>query len=124
MYDHHLRLVQAIYELVNEVWIELLLGRPQRTPFCGVGTPVLWPQMRRRFGRAPGRPAARRCLRIEMRMETALLHAHFARHVRPMKPTRRGCGSAKLYPPEKALHKRRDSNCSHGESARSTSGRG
>ena len=58
------------------------LGRPQRIyavrvpllAFCGVaGAPALWPQMRRRFGRAPGRPAARRCLRIEMRMETALL---------------------------------------------------
>ena len=64
--------------------------------------------------------AARRCSRLEMRMETAVVHAHFTRHV--PKPTRRGCGSAKLYPPEKALHERRDSNCSHGESAQSTSG--
>ena len=47
------------------------------TPFCVVGAPALWPQTCRRFGRAPGRPAARRGLRIEMRMETALLHAHF-----------------------------------------------
>ena len=98
------------------------LGRPQRTPFLGVGAPVLWPRMRHGFGRARGRRAARRCLRLEMCMETAVVHAYFARHV--PKPTRRGCGSAKLYPPEKALHERRDSNCSHGESARSTSGRG
>ena len=98
------------------------VGRPQRTPFGGVGAPVLWPQMRHGFGRARGRRAARRCLRLEMCMETAVVHAYFARHV--PKPTRRGCGSAKLYPPEKALHERRGSNCSHGESARSTSGSG
>ena len=60
--------------------------------------------MRHGFGRARGRRAARRCLRLEMCMETAAVHAYFARHV--PKPTRRGCGSAKLYPPEKALHER------------------
>ena len=94
----------------------------QRTPFLGHGAPVFLPSARPGFGRARGRRAARRCLRFVCGMETALLHATFARHV--PKPTRRGCGSAKLYPPEKALHERRDSNCSHGESARSTSGRG
>ena len=77
--------------------------------------------MRRGFGRARGRRAARRCLRLEIRTETAVGHAYFAWHV--LKPTRRGCGSAKLYPPEQALHEQRDKNCSRGKSARSTSGR-
>ena len=44
--------------------------------------------MRHGFGRARGRRAARRCLRLEMCMETAVVHAYFARHV--PKPTRRG----------------------------------
>ena len=116
------RLSHRMHRLGLRMLIALSLGRPQRTPFWGVGAPVLWPQMRHGFGRARGRRAARRCLRLEMCMETAVVHAYFARHV--PKPTRRGCGSAKLYPPEKALHEQRDSNCSHGESARSTSGRG
>ena len=95
-----------------------------------ISVPLFWASGHRFYGRGcdmglaepERRRAARRCLRLEMCMETAVVHAYFARHV--PKPTRRGCGSAKLYPPEKALHEQRDSNCSHGESARSTSGRG
>ena len=111
--------------------VQSAIGRPHSAymyPFSGrrgTGRPVLWPRMRHGFGRARGRRSARRCLRLEMCMETACSRAcifDFARHV--PKSTRRGCGSAKLYPPEKALHERHDSNCSHGESARSTSGRG
>ena len=54
------------------------VGGPQRTPFLGHGPPVFLPSARRGFGRAPGRPAAPRCLRIELCMETACLHAQFA----------------------------------------------
>ena len=60
----------------------------------GVGAPVLWPQMRHGFGRARGRRAARRCLRLEMCMETAVVHAYFAGGMCRSQRTRRGCGSS------------------------------
>ena len=48
----------------------MLLGRTQRTRFFCVGPWVPAPRIRRGFGRARGRCAARRCLRFEMCMET------------------------------------------------------
>ena len=93
-----------------------------------ISVPLFWASGHRFYGRGcdmglaepERRRAARRCLRLEMCMETAVeescMHISLGGgwHVHVPKPTRsrRGCGSAKLYPPEKALHERRDSNCS------------
>ena len=49
------------------------------SPHTGIS--AFWRACVPRFGRAPARPASRRGLRFEMRMETALLHVHMCTSV-------------------------------------------